>query len=131
MDDSTTLIDDSYTFDKFDNRLINESYSLDEYEDDLTNVYLQELTSNERAKTSCDNILHVLEKCGRHHVILNELNYNLRKFNSLKYRCEEQMIYHRMYIFLETLIHEYTDYISGMVQTVKNMRKKSIKISHK
>ena len=123
MDDSTTLIDDSYTFDKFDNRLINESYSLDEYEDDLTNVYLQELTSNERAKESCDNILHVLEEDGRHRVILNELNYNLRKFNSLKYRYEEQMIYHRMYIFLETLIHMYTDYNSGMVQKVKNMKK--------
>ena len=121
MDDST-LSDDSHTFDRFRNRLNHENKSLDQYEDDLTNKYLQELTSNERAKKSCDNILHVLQD-GRHSVIQTELDNYLREFDSLKYRYEEQKIYHEMFAFMQKLIYDYTYHKSGMVKKWKIWKK--------
>ena len=125
LDDLSLLIDESYADDKYANTLNDENGSLDEYEDNLTNVYLEELTSNERAKKACDNILHVLKEDGRHRVILNELNYNLQEFARLKERYY-QNIYSIMYDFVAQLIHEYQEQYSSdsgmMVQRVKEKK---------
>ena len=39
-----------------DNRFIYKNNSLDQHKNDLTNVYQQELVSNQRAKRSCENL---------------------------------------------------------------------------
>ena len=123
LDDLSLLIDESYADDKYANTLNDENGTLDEYEDNLTNVYLEELTSNRRAKKACEDILHVLED-GRHRVIENELNYSLQEFARLKDRYY-QNIYSTMYDFVARLIHEYKEQYSSdssmMVQRVKEM----------
>ena len=121
LDDLSLLIDESYADDKYANTLNDENGS----EDNLTNVYLEELTSNERAKKACNNILHVLKEDGRHRVILNELNYNLQEFARLKERYY-QNIYSIMYDFVETLIHEYQEQYSSNMMMQRVQEKKQI-----
>ena len=126
LDDSSRLIDDSYAYDKYDNRFNGENNTADDYEDELTSVYEQELASNRRVKKACKDILHVLEEDGRHRVILNELNYNVQEFYRLKDRYYDQDIYREMYVLAVELRHDYKEHysIETMVKKVNKMQEK-------